>query len=218
MADAEAAKYVDGVGFHWYSTMYGAVNTYPRLSETHSKHPNLFLLGTEACEGFIPVLDQGPKAGLWDRAAHYASDILKDLENHAVGWTDWNLILDVQGGPNWAKNVVDAPLLLPVTSVDAPRGSVGSFVKNTQYYAMAHFSKYLPPGSSRIQQIIKKPLLSRILSTAFVTPNGRIVVIVVNNGDDSIVSIGVGGSSSNLSILVAADSINTIVLPSSLGL
>lgn len=33
--------------------------------------------------------------------------------NHWVtGWVDWNLALDMQGGPNWAENFVDAPIIV----------------------------------------------------------------------------------------------------------
>lgn len=37
----------------------------------------------------------------WKRAENYARDIIGDLNNWIVGWTDWNLILDATGGPNW---------------------------------------------------------------------------------------------------------------------
>ena len=28
------------------------------------------------------------------------------------GWVDWNLVLDINGGPNWAENYVDAPVIV----------------------------------------------------------------------------------------------------------
>ena len=46
------------------------------------------------------------------RGEIYGYDILNDLRSWAIGWTDWNLILDTQGGPNWANNFVDAPIIL----------------------------------------------------------------------------------------------------------
>ena len=64
-----------------------------------------------ACEGFLPW-SQGPYLGSFERGETYAHDILQDLNHHAVGWTDWNALLDMKGGPNWAKNEVDAPILL----------------------------------------------------------------------------------------------------------
>jgi glucosylceramidase len=49
--------------------------------------------------------------GSWERAVNYASDIIQDFNHLVSGWTDWNLVLDMEGGPNWAKNFVDAPII-----------------------------------------------------------------------------------------------------------
>ena len=64
----------------------------------------------------------------------------------AVGWTDWNLVLDTSGGPNHLKNLCDANII-----VDA-KGEIGDeiLIKQASYYYMGHFSRYLPPGSKRI--------------------------------------------------------------------
>jgi hypothetical protein len=34
-----------------------------------------------------------------------------DLNNWAEGWTDWNLVLNPQGGPNHLNNFCDAPII-----------------------------------------------------------------------------------------------------------
>ena len=73
-----------------------------KMVETHKKHPDTYILGTEACEGFLPW-SQGPYLGDWKRAETYAHDILGDLNSFAVGWTDWNAFLDLKGGPNWVS-------------------------------------------------------------------------------------------------------------------
>jgi glucosylceramidase len=41
-----------------------------------------------------------PKVG-WKRAENYARDIMGDLNNWVAGWTDWNLLVDIEGGPSW---------------------------------------------------------------------------------------------------------------------
>lgn len=33
------------------------------------------------------------------------------------GWVDWNIALDMQGGPNWSKNYVDAPIIVDAVSL-----------------------------------------------------------------------------------------------------
>lgn len=54
MADAKASEFVDGIGFHWYAAVEDLFPYFDRLEKTHHKFPNLFLLGTEACEGYLP--------------------------------------------------------------------------------------------------------------------------------------------------------------------
>ena len=51
LADAGAAQYVDGIGVHWYSAVEDTLDLFPRLQETHDKHPSVFILATEATEG-----------------------------------------------------------------------------------------------------------------------------------------------------------------------
>ncbi len=34
-----------------------------------------------------------------------------DLNHWSVGWVDWNLVLDMQGGPNHGENYCDAPVI-----------------------------------------------------------------------------------------------------------
>ncbi|KDO22967.1 hypothetical protein SPRG_11814 [Saprolegnia parasitica CBS 223.65] len=62
-----------------------------------------------------------------------AHDILGNLNNWAVGWVDWNLLLDHNGGVNHLANTCDAPLVLTPDET--------SFI---------HVSRFIPPGSTRI--------------------------------------------------------------------
>merc|ERR1712117_203836 len=67
---------------------------------------------------------------------------IEDLNHWAVGWTDWNMALDMEGGPNWAENVVDSPIIV--------NEETGEFYKNPSYYALGHISRYIPRGSVRV--------------------------------------------------------------------
>ena len=40
------------------------------------------------------------KGGEWYQGQQYAMDIIRDLNHRAVGWIDWNMLLDLQGGPS----------------------------------------------------------------------------------------------------------------------
>merc|ERR1719193_479890 len=100
------------------------------------------LLSTEACTGawFPPLFWQksGPSLGDWPRAYRYARDITYQLLNGAQGWVDWNLALDTTGGPNHAGNMVDAPIIVDTNETQ--------FHANPMYYAIGHYSAYIPPG------------------------------------------------------------------------
>ena len=89
LSDPEAAAYVDGVAFHWYTELDDSFSDFFLLSDVHKKFPNVFLFATEACEGSLPW-NQGVRLGLWSRGGTYGHDILQDLEHWSTGWTDWS--------------------------------------------------------------------------------------------------------------------------------
>lgn len=96
---------------------------------------------------------------------------LQFLNEDSVGWIDWNLVLDEQGGPNWVENYVDAPIIVNAT--------VGEFYKQPVYYALSHFSKYIPRGSVRIDSTASL-LAVDVATAAFLRPDGAITLILHN--------------------------------------
>ena len=54
------------------------------------------------------------------------------LNNWVVGWTDWNMALNPQGGPSWANSYYDSPIIV--------FNGTDTFEKQPMYYAMGHFS------------------------------------------------------------------------------
>ena len=97
-------------------------------------------MATEACNCGTPV------TGLsgWSRAESYVHDILGDLNAWSRGWTDWNILLDQQGGPNHVGNYCDAPMIANLSA------SPPTLLYQMTYYAMGTFSRFLPEGSIRI--------------------------------------------------------------------
>nr|CAD7398128.1 unnamed protein product [Timema poppensis] len=97
---------------------------------------------------------------------------LRRVTNHWVtGWVDWNLALDLDGGPNWAKNTVDSPIIVNATADE--------FYKQPMFYALAHFSKFVPPGSVHIGLETENNSDS-IENVAFVTEDDIKVIILQN--------------------------------------
>jgi glucosylceramidase len=99
----------------------------------------------------------------------YARDIIGCLNNGVDGWVDWNMVLDRQGGPNWAKNWCVAPVI-----VDPEQDEV---YITPLYYTLAHFSRYIRPGAVRIG--FENTSENVIITTAR-NPDGSIAVIVFN--------------------------------------
>mmetsp|Transcript_140548 Transcript_140548/g.262184 ORF Transcript_140548/g.262184 Transcript_140548/m.262184 type:complete len:690 (-) Transcript_140548:80-2149(-) len=138
--DNDTKKFFDGIGVHWY----GGLNQ-EHLQKTHELAPDKFILATEACN--CPgVVHREKTKTWWSRAEKLAIDILEDIKWWAVGWVDWNLLLDTKGGPNWAGNNCDANLI-----ADPKRAKGGdAVIMQASYYYMGHFSRFIPPGSRRI--------------------------------------------------------------------
>ncbi|CAB3405810.1 unnamed protein product [Caenorhabditis bovis] len=169
--DPIANQYADGVAVHWYGNLYSPATT---LDWTNERHPDKFILATEACAGYFG--HHGPIMGDWFRAESYADDIITDLNHHVTGWTDWNLCLDEIGGPNWAYNVVDAPIIVNKTSQE--------FYKQPMFYALGHFSKFFPKGSRRIGVKVDGNLA--VSAAAVSVTGGRRSIVVLNKSSSPI--------------------------------
>jgi len=92
-SDSDAAQYVWGTAVHWYSG-----DDFPNLNTTHHLFPDRPILATEA----TVARDRTPKDPNWGRGEHYAHDMIGDMNNWVVGFIDWNLLLDMLGGPDHA--------------------------------------------------------------------------------------------------------------------
>jgi len=136
----------------------------------HELCPEKHLLVTEVCQ------ELGSHMGDWDVAERYAESIIRDLNNWCEAWVDWNLILDQDGGPNHNGNLCSAPVL-----VDAGRDLV---IFQPSFYYIGHFSRYLRPGAQRILCSASRTSLQ---ATAFINPDGTIVLVVLNTTDNSCV-------------------------------
>ena len=93
------------------------------------------LLFTEGCQ------EGGPHHGSWDLGERYARSMINDLNRWTVGWIDWNLVLDNQGGPNHVGNFCSAPILLDAL----PDG----YELQSSYFYLGHFARFVKPGARR---------------------------------------------------------------------
>lgn len=164
LSDPQAAKFVWGIGFHWYAGTF-----FENLAKVHQFFPEKHLLATEGCH------EGGVKAGDWKVGETYGNAIIGDLNNWAVGWVDWNMVLDETGGPNHAKNFCDAPIIANTKT--------NEIQYHSSYYYLGHFSKFIRPGAIRIQCETKS---DKLQATAFQNQNGIISAVVMNRSDEKI--------------------------------
>jgi glucosylceramidase len=166
--DPQAAKYLWGIGFHWYENWNGGWQ-FDNVKKVAESFPSKKLLLTEACNFPFSweTIDD------WKWGENYGINMIHDFNNGAVAWTDWNVLLDEQGGPNHVGNFCFAPI--------HAKTKEGTLHYMNSYYYIGHFSKFIRPGAKRI---ISSSNRVQLLTTAFINTNGKIAVIVMNPTDE----------------------------------
>ena len=168
--DREAAKYVWGIGFHWYEIWNGG-RQYENVKRVAEAYPGVPLMLTEACNyPFSWKTFDG-----WSWGEQYGQNMIHDFNNGAVAWTDWNILLDETGGPNHVNNFCFAPV--------HAKTKEGSLHYMNSYYYIGHFSKFIRPGAVRISCSSNR---AQLLTTAFANPDGSIALVVMNETSEKI--------------------------------
>lgn len=191
LLDKEAAKYVWGTGFHWYVS-----EAFDNVGKVHELFPDKHLLFTEGCQ------EGGVKLGEWFTGERYGRNMIGDLNNWAEGYIDWNIVLDETGGPNHVNNLCDAPIIADTRT--------NELHYNSSYYYIGHFSKFIKPGAVKVGLNNNK---ANIQATAFLNKDGSIVVVAMNEKDETE-SFSLGFENCSASLELKAHSISTYVIPS----
>ncbi|KAJ8924253.1 hypothetical protein NQ315_007045 [Exocentrus adspersus] len=194
-------KYADGAAVHWYTDF---LIPSIALDLLKSDKEGWFFISSEACAGSLKVLgfEEPVEKGSWRRAASYIDDIVDNLEQGAGGWVDWNMVLDETGGPTYINNTVDSPILVNATSKE--------FYKQPMFYALGHFSKFVIPGSVRIEASVGEDL-EDVRVVAFERPDNVTAVVIYNSGSDEINLQLRDSGSQSATIKIKAMSINTVL-------
>ena len=168
LADPKAAQYVWGIGYHWYEPWSGGEPMHDNVKLVRQSFPDKNLIFTEGCADSF----NAQKLDDWKLGEQYGRSMINDFNNGAVGWTDWNILLDETGGPNHVKNFCFAPVHADTKT--------GQLIYTNSYYYIGHFSKFVRPGAKRIAS---SPSRSQLLSAAFINPDGKVSVVVMNQSD-----------------------------------
>ena len=159
--DAAAKAFIDGSAFHLYNGDISA------LSNVHTAHPDKNLYFTEQWTGANSSFDGDLK---W----HVKNVIIGSMRNWSKIALEWNLANDPAYGPHTPGGCTECKGAITISG--------SSISKNVGYYIVAHASKFVPSGSVRISS----SLVSNLPNVAFKTPDGKKVLIVVNESASTI--------------------------------
>ncbi|WP_167959017.1 glycoside hydrolase family 30 protein [Anaerosporobacter faecicola] len=166
LSDQKASRYVDGIGFHWYTGDH-----FEAIEMVGEQYPDLELFFTEGCVEYSRFMDSDDVY----KAEMYGHDILGNLNAGMEGFLDWNLVLDEKGGPNHVGNYCAAPIHLNAAN--------GTYEKRLSYYYIGHFSKFIKPGAKRF---LVTRYTDRIEVTAWINPDGEQVVVLLNRQSEDL--------------------------------
>lgn len=159
LRDPQAAKYVDGSGFHLYGGKIEA------MSDLHNTYPDKNLYFTEQ---MVIEKDNTPSTNV-------SSPVRKLFIGATRNWSrnvlEWNLAADINNQPYTDRG--GCPMCQGAITVDKD-----TYTRNIAYYAMAHASKFVRPGSVRVAS----NHIETLPNVAFTTPQGKKVLIVTNSG------------------------------------
>ena len=155
--DPGTAKYVDGSAFHLFA---GSIRV---LTSVHSAHPDKNIYFTEEWVGAPGNLR---KELTW----HIRELIIGATRNWSRTVLEWNLASNPRLEPHTDRGGCDR--CLGAVTIDGNK-----VTHNPAYYIIAHAAKFVRPGSVRIASNTP-PTLPNV---AFKTPDGRHVLIVLNN-------------------------------------
>lgn len=166
--DSLIAKYVAGAAFHCYEGAVGA------MSKVHDAHPEKGLYFTECSGGsWSPLFS--------DNLQYMVRQLLIGTVNN---WSRnallWNMALDEKNGPTTNqpgtgegnRGCMTCRGVVTVNSAD------GAVARNVEYYALAHFSKFVRPGAKRIYSSTLPE--KGIENVAFLNTDGSRVMVVIN--------------------------------------
>ena len=154
--DPAAKPFIDGSAFHLYAGDISAMST------VRTAHPDKNLYFTEQY-----TASNGGFEG--DLKWHLRNVIIGSMRNYSRTALEWNLANDPSFGPHTDGGCTTCKGALTIGS---------GITRNVAYYIIAHASKFVPVGSTRIYSSNS----GNLITVAFKTPASKTVLIVLNDG------------------------------------
>ncbi|HEX8015644.1 MAG TPA: glycoside hydrolase family 30 beta sandwich domain-containing protein [Flavobacterium sp.] len=183
--DPAAKAFIDGSAFHLYA---GQIDN---MSQVHNAHPDKNVYFTEQ---WVQAPGNFPDDIKW----HFRELVIGAPRNWSKTVLEWNLAADPNNNPHTPGGCTECLGAITING--------SNVVRNSAYYIIAHASKFVPTGSTRIESNTSVELPN----VAFKTPDNKIVVIVLNNtGAQKSFNINAGGKP--VSTMLSAGSVGTYV-------
>lgn len=151
---------IAGIAYHYYTGEH-----FDNVRIISERFPDKLLIHSEGCVGYS---DQKNDTNVGDGEI-YSHDIIGDFNAGSMGYVDWNLILDYNGGPNHKNNFCSSPVMINKEGND--------YFKNPSFTYISHFSRFIKPGAKRLGV---SRYTDDIEITAFKNMDNSIVIVVLN--------------------------------------
>lgn len=158
--DGQTDPMVAGVAFHWYSGDH-----FEALQMIRERYPDKTLILSESCLEYCKY----GNAETPENALRLSHDMIGNLNHGMNGFYDWNILLDLQGGPNHVGNFCDAPFLFDTKKQVLYQRNI------VRYYW--HFCHFILPGAVRVGHT---RYTDAVEMTAWKNPNEDLVVVLLN--------------------------------------
>ena len=183
--DPAARPYVDGSAFHLYGGNISA------LTQVHNAFPDKHVYFTEQWVG-------APGDFPADLQWHTKNMFIGAPRNWSRNVLEWNLASDPQQKPHTPGGCTECLGAITIAG-DAVK-------RNPAYYTVAHASKFVRPGSVRVDST--EP--TNLPNVAFQTPSGKKVLIVLNTAGSSL-TFNIKHKGKTVSQQLASGSVGTYV-------
>ena len=237
LGDPATARFLSGTGVHWYSSTNSArTEVLDELHRRFPAKVLLHTEGCIDGIGTADNAPGGAFAGwqndAWwwtasatdwgfhwapaeEKADHpryapvhrYARDLIQGLNHWLVGWIDWNLVLDRNGGPNHVNNFCAAPLMVDTATEEVHVTPL--------YYVLAHFSRYLQPGDRITQVTTVTPGLGAddFHATAALSRDGQHLVVIAFNKTPRALPYRIQVGHHQAALSIPAEALQTLRIP-----
>jgi glucosylceramidase len=210
LSNSAAYEYIDGVAWHGYA---GDVSG---MTQVHDAFPEKSAYFTEGGPQRHPELEASSTYNRMTGWAHWADWANSVCRNWARSITVWNLALDEKGTPYIG---IPEPPEIPGTPVYTGSGvitvnsSTLEVTRSARFWALAHYSKHVRRGAKvfrtdGVADSAAETSKSAISHVGFHNPDGSVVVVLSNSGDERRIQLVLG--SSTLEVDLPAGSVHTL--------